>query len=53
LFDGKSYILSTAGQQVYDGKRMVVRGMGMPIKGGPEKGNLVIDFKIVDRDRYR
>jgi DnaJ-class molecular chaperone len=51
LFDGKSYTLSTAGQQVYDGRRMVVRGMGMPIKGGPDRGNLVVDFKITDRHR--
>ena len=40
--------VSTKGERVYHGGAMAIGGHGMPIKGGPERGNLVIEFNIVD-----
>ena len=28
------------------GKKMVIRGKGMPIKGGPDRGDLIVEFRI-------
>ena len=28
------------------GKKMVIPGKGMPIKGGPERGDLIVEFRI-------
>ena len=28
------------------GKKMVIRGKGMPIKGGPDRGDLIVEFRM-------
>jgi len=44
----KKVKVSTKGERVYHGGAMAIAGHGMPIKGGPARGNLVIEFKITD-----
>ena len=46
--DGKKYTVYTnAGEIVGDGKKKVVRNLGMPFfKTEEEHGNLIIDFKV-------
>ena len=29
-----------------NGKKLVIRSKGMPIKGGPERGNLIVEFRV-------
>lgn len=33
---------------VRDGDTITIVGKGMPVKGGPERGDLIIEFKIID-----
>lgn len=47
--DGTDYKLSTVGQSVYHGRCIVLKSMGMPVKGGPARGRLLIEFRIKDR----
>lgn len=48
LPDGETLTISTKDQvPTRNGQKLVVAGKGMPIKGGPERGDLVIEFRIV------
>eukprot|EP00566_Odontella_aurita_P023568 CAMPEP_0113528812 /NCGR_PEP_ID=MMETSP0015_2-20120614/2049_1 /TAXON_ID=2838 /ORGANISM="Odontella" /LENGTH=209 /DNA_ID=CAMNT_0000427379 /DNA_START=50 /DNA_END=679 /DNA_ORIENTATION=+ /assembly_acc=CAM_ASM_000160 len=48
LPDGETLTVSTRDRiPTKDGERMVVTGKGMPIKGGPERGDLVIVFRVI------
>jgi DnaJ homolog subfamily B member 4 len=31
---------------ITDGQRVIVENQGMPIKGGPERGNLIVEFRV-------
>ena len=31
---------------VSDGEKMVIPSKGMPIKGGPDRGDLIIEFRV-------
>ena len=44
--DGSSVRLSTKGERTYGGSCKAIAGMGMPIKGGPARGALIIDFRV-------
>ena len=46
--DGTSLTVSTQGMRVRTGAKHVMRGYGMPIKGGPERGDLIIEFVVVE-----
>ena len=46
--DGSEVKVSTKGERVYHGGAMAIAGHGMPIKGGPSRGNLIIEFSICD-----
>ena len=48
LPDGTSLTVSTQGMRVRTGAKHVMRGYGMPIKGGPERGDLIIEFVVVE-----
>ena len=44
--DGSSVRLSTKGERTYGGSCKAIAGKGMPIKGGPARGALIIDFRV-------
>ena len=51
LLDGSEHKITTEAGQIFHGYCAVVRGKGMPIKGGPKRGDLKIAFRIEKRDR--
>jgi len=46
LLDGTEHKVQTEPRQIFHGYCSVARGKGMPIKGGPKRGDLKIEFKI-------
>uniref|UniRef100_A0A7S0ERM2 Chaperone DnaJ C-terminal domain-containing protein n=1 Tax=Hanusia phi TaxID=3032 RepID=A0A7S0ERM2_9CRYP len=48
MLDGTEVKWSTKGEQVYHGSCIAIASHGMPIKGGPARGNLIIEFALTD-----
>lgn len=46
LLDGTDHIVHTGARQIFHGYCSVARGKGMPIKGGPKRGDLKIEFRV-------
>jgi len=43
---GDSAFVKTKPEQIVQGQAITVRGKGMPIKGGPARGDLIAEFRI-------